>query len=32
LCHDCHEWIHHNTFQAKADGWLVNPKGTFLNM
>lgn len=32
LCHDCHEWIHHNTVQAKADGWLVSPKGTFLNV
>lgn len=22
VCRDCHEWIHDNTKQARADGWL----------
>jgi hypothetical protein len=32
LCHECHEWVHHNSKQAKEEGWLVSPKPNFLNM
>lgn len=32
LCNECHVWIHANTKQAAADGWLVSPRKTFLNI